>query len=155
MKRLTENKIGNFYPLKIKTTPETDTNKNYDGFYACLEAVNRLGEIVDILGVEYNLDRLKELVQADKEKRIKIINFFDDKSCANCKHFNRIVGTARGECAVKPYYEIRGKNDLKRKFIPPQSHKACSKFEEKQENKINYKYVIVSEDCSIQGCPVK
>lgn len=131
MERLTENKIGNSYPLKDNASSKVGLFTDYDGFYAYFEAVNRLGEIEDILGDEYDLDRLKELVQADKEKRIKIINFFDDKSCVNCKHFNRIAGTARGECAVKPYYEIRGKNDLKRKFIPSQSHKACSKFEEK------------------------
>ena len=34
------------------------------------EAVNRLAAIEDILGDEYDLDRLRELAQADKENRV-------------------------------------------------------------------------------------
>ena len=34
------------------------------------EAVNRLAAIEDILGDEHDLDRLRELAQADKENRV-------------------------------------------------------------------------------------
>lgn len=37
-------------------------------------AVDRLAEIEDILGNEYNLDRLSELVKADREGRIAILS---------------------------------------------------------------------------------
>ena len=37
------------------------------------KAINRLFDIEDILGDEYDLDRLKELVQADKEGRCVVL----------------------------------------------------------------------------------
>ena len=37
------------------------------------ETVDRLAAIEDILGDEYDLDRLRELAQADREGRVEII----------------------------------------------------------------------------------
>ena len=37
------------------------------------EAVDRLAAIEDILGDEYDLDRLRELAQADREGRVETI----------------------------------------------------------------------------------
>ena len=47
------------------------------------EALIRLSKIEDILGDEYDLDRLKELVQADKEGRCQVIP---------CKEFFSMLG---------------------------------------------------------------
>lgn len=73
MERLTENKIGVSYPLKDKAASKVGLFTDYDGFYAHFEAINRLGEIEDILGEEYDLDYLKKLIQADKDGQILII----------------------------------------------------------------------------------
>lgn len=73
MERLTENKLGQSYPLKDKASSKVSLFTDYDGFYAYFEAVNRLGCIEDILGDDYDLDRVKELVEADKAGRCAII----------------------------------------------------------------------------------
>lgn len=74
MERLTENKLGQSYPLKDKASSKVSLFTDYDGFYAYFEAVNRLGCIEDILGDDYDLDRLRELVEADKAGRCVILS---------------------------------------------------------------------------------
>ncbi len=73
MERLTDNKIGASYPLKDKAAAKVGLFTDYDGFYAHFEAVNRLGEIEGILGEDYDLDRIKELIQADEEGRCVVL----------------------------------------------------------------------------------
>lgn len=98
---------------------------NYDDIKHILE---HLATIEDILGDEYDLDRLRELVKADQEGRCKIIPEFNGKKCGSCKHFKRISGTMRGTCKVRPLVVSRwGGKQLK--FEPNQSHLACSKYE--------------------------
>lgn len=88
----------------------------------------RLLDIEDILGDDYDLDRLRELVKADQEGRCKIIPEFNGKKCGSCRHFKRISGTMRGTCKVRPLVVSRwGGKQLK--FEPNQSHLACSKYE--------------------------
>lgn len=65
MERLTKKKLGSSYPLK--------NDASADGFFAFFEAVNRLGEIEDILGDDYDLSRLRELVQADRDGRCVVL----------------------------------------------------------------------------------
>lgn len=72
MERLTEKLLGNSYPLKNKAYSKIGLFTDYDGFYAFFEAVNRLGKIEDILGDDYDLDRLRELAQADRDGRCLI-----------------------------------------------------------------------------------
>ena len=50
------------------TTPKTPWDVLGDAYYA----VCRLQEIENILGNDYDLDRLKELVEADKEGKVHI-----------------------------------------------------------------------------------
>ena len=50
MERLTRKKLGSSYPLKNTASAKIGLFTDYDGFYAFFEAVNRLGEIEDILG---------------------------------------------------------------------------------------------------------
>lgn len=73
MERLTRKKLGSSYPLKNNASAKIGLFTDYDGFYAFFEAVNRLGEIEDILGDDYDLDRLRELVEADKEGRCVVL----------------------------------------------------------------------------------
>ena len=74
MKRLTKKKLGSSYPLKNDASAKIGLFTDYDGFYAFFEAVNRLGEIEDILGDDYDLDRLRELVQADRDGRCVVLS---------------------------------------------------------------------------------
>lgn len=73
VERLTERKVGQSYPLKDKAASKVGLFTDYDGFYTYFEAVNRLGAIEDILGDEYDLDRLRELVEADREGRCVVL----------------------------------------------------------------------------------
>lgn len=69
MERLTKKKLGSSYPLKNDASAKVGLFTDYDGFYAFFEAVNRLGEIEDILGDDYDISRLRELVEADRDGR--------------------------------------------------------------------------------------
>lgn len=73
MERLTRKKLGSSYPLKNTASAKIGLFTDYDGFYAFFEAVNRLGEIEDILGDDYELDHLRELVQADRGGRCVVL----------------------------------------------------------------------------------
>ena len=64
VERLTRKKLGSSYPLKNIASSKIGLFTDYDGFYAYFEAVNRLGEIEDILGDDYDLDRLRALVHS-------------------------------------------------------------------------------------------
>ena len=61
MKRLTEKRESGAWPKKGWTDE------------AIAECLDRLAAIEDILGDEYDLDRLRELAQADREGRVEII----------------------------------------------------------------------------------
>lgn len=85
MKRLTKKKLGSSYPLKNDASAKIGLFTDYDGFFAFFEAVNRLGTIEDILGDDYDLSRLRKLVEADREGRCVVIpsGGFDDKDGEN------------------------------------------------------------------------
>lgn len=59
MKRLTERRKNGAINVRYATEHET--------------AIHRLAAIEDILGDEYDLDRLRELVQADREGRCVVL----------------------------------------------------------------------------------
>lgn len=75
-------------------------------------------------------DRLRELVEADRVGRVWIIPKCEGKMCGACGHFQRIPGTRRGKCDVRPYANSkwRGSGGDKREFEPSQSHIACNQF---------------------------
>ena len=83
------------------------------------EATKRLANIKDILGDNYDLDRLRELVQADREGRIHIIPIPRRNTCGKCGNFVRVSGRTYGECKLRPHYK------------PYQSRVCCSKYFEK------------------------
>lgn len=94
------------------------------------EVIDRLADIEDILGDDYDLDRLRELVEADREGRIKILPKPGANTCGSCGHFHRIAGTSCGTCDEQAYYKShRGEIDHGRgTFSPSQSRKACRKY---------------------------
>lgn len=65
MKRLTENAYGQM------RTPPPSRNKSKNPSYESL--YKRLVTIEDILGDEYDLERLRELAQADREGRCVVL----------------------------------------------------------------------------------
>ena len=76
----------------------------------------RLAGIENILGDDYDIDRLRELVQADKEGRIRILSAGKGKSCGTCPNFQPVPGHKCGDCKARKY------------FRASQSRKACSMY---------------------------
>lgn len=133
MERLTErNKNG----LAMAACCEKECEYNFvcevGGFGECRgmdDIIDRLADIEDILGDTYDLDRLRELVKADRDGRIKIIPEYVGKACGSCGHFQRIAGTRRGKCEVKRYATSRrGTPWPDFPFEPSQSRTACKQW---------------------------
>lgn len=76
----------------------------------------RLAGIENILGDDYDIDRLRELVQADKEGRIRILSAGKGQSCGTCANFQPVPGHKCGDCKARKY------------FRASQSRKACSMY---------------------------
>ncbi len=77
----------------------------------------RLNSIENVLGDEYDISRLAELVQADNDGRIRLLSAGRGKVCKECAHFIPIEGQKSGDCRVKEH------------FRASQSHSACYRFE--------------------------
>lgn len=76
------------------------------------------------LGVEPS--RLRELAEADKDGRIRIIPESQNETCGHCWYFEREPGTKHGTCAKRPHPRNRyGKIDRSKKFIVSQSTQSC------------------------------
>ena len=121
MKRLTEIEViaGQVHPV-----PKLEM-QNQDGFE---KIVFRLSDIEDILGDDYDLDRLQKLVEADKQGRVKIYPKSENSTCGACGHFHRIAGTRRGTCDVKPFATTRRGASWGYEFVASQSRKACKMY---------------------------
>ena len=65
-------------------------------------AMSRLATIEDILGDNYVLDRLRELVQADREGRVKVLPYTKDRTWGECETFSRKPGCTYGKCLLNP-----------------------------------------------------
>lgn len=137
LKRLTDRQINSsdrYYMNCSKTCIfEFDCQENCD----CEELdqlIDRLGQIEDILGDEYDLDRLRELVEADRAGRVKILSSSTGMTCGACDHFKRIPGTCRGHCSERPYCRNKyGYTDERRgEFTPSQSRIACKMFDRRK-----------------------
>lgn len=92
--------------------------------------VDQLGAIEEILGDEYDLDRLRELVEADRDGRVKIHPKPEKNTCGSCGNFHRIPGTRCGTCDKHIRYRNRyGQEDERRgTFTPSQSRKSCKNY---------------------------
>ena len=86
------------------------------------KVLSRLAAIEDILGDEYDLDHLRELAQADRDGRIKIIPKSAGECCGNCGNFKVEPGTKHGTCDVRGH------------FVTFRSRKACKNFVEVEQN---------------------
>ena len=81
------------------------------------------GHVVDklvrekVLGNEYDISRLAELVQADNDGRIRLLSAGRGKVCKECAHFIPVEGQKSGDCRVKEHFRVS------------QSHSACYRFE--------------------------
>ena len=71
-----------------------------------LQAIDRLATIEDILGDEYDLDRLRELAQADREGRcvVPVVR------CRDCKHYKEFR-TKKHRQIMRLCYRM-GKHDM-------------------------------------------
>ena len=102
-----------------------------DEFIDCVkELAARLAAIEDILGDEYDLGKLMELVQAKREGRIVLRSAGAGKKCGSCGHFHRIPGTKRGTCAIRRWERNRlGQTEpWRHSFTPSQSYGACREY---------------------------
>ena len=79
------------------------------------------------LGVEPS--RLRELAEADKDGRVRIIPESQNETCGHCYNFERESGTRHGLCAKRPHPRNRyGKIDRSRKFIVYQNTQSCKLY---------------------------
>lgn len=80
------------------------------------------------------IDRLRELVEADRAGRVKILSSTTGMTCGACDHFKRIPGTCRGRCSERPYCRNKyGHTDERRgEFTPSQSRIACKMFDRRK-----------------------
>jgi hypothetical protein len=79
------------------------------------------------LGVEPS--RLRELAEADKDGRVRIMPESQNETCGNCDNFKRESGTRHGLCAKRPHPRNRyGKIDRSRKFIVYQNTQSCKLY---------------------------
>lgn len=128
MERLTAKclKGSGYYMACSKTCPydcmEDCDCEEFDNF------VNRLGAIEDMCA-EYDLDRLRELAQADREGRIVLRSAGAGKQCGSCGHWHRIRDTRRGTCDVRQWLRDRyGASNPGASFTPAQSYGACRDY---------------------------
>ncbi len=73
----------------------------------------------DVLGNDYDLDRLRELAQADREGRAHILPSPRENTCGKCGNFTRTPGCGYGECTLRPGLR------------PYQSRAKCKRYTEK------------------------
>lgn len=103
------------------------------------QTVDRLASIEDILGDEYDLERLRELAQADREGLVHIIQGPDPGAavCGNCGNFIRNPGKRTGVCTEQSFYRDHHKKEepWRGAFSPSQSRKACRKFVRRGKDK--------------------
>ena len=61
----------------------------------------RLNAIENILGDDYDLDRLRVLVEAADEERVEIKPAPYGDTCGQCDHFICDSGTSKGACIIR------------------------------------------------------
>ena len=88
--------------------------------------VERLAAYEDIAELCGGVDRLRELAEADRAGRVRIIPESQNGACGCCWYFEREPGTKHGTCAKRPHPRDRyGKIDRSKQFIVSQSTQSC------------------------------
>ena len=111
VKRLTEIRSGT--PCIVLQQNTTDTWMLTEGKWKGSQAKFLYGEhakvlrdVQDILRDDYDLSRLRELVQADREGRVKILAPAMLATCGSCTSFHRTPGTASGICEKREQFKV-------------------------------------------------
>lgn len=111
VKRLTEIRSGT--PCIVLQQNTTDTWMLTEGKWKGSQAKFLYGEhakvlrdVQDILRDDYDLDRLRELVKADREGRVKILAPAMLATCGSCTSFRRTPGTASGICEKREQFKV-------------------------------------------------
>ena len=77
-------------------------------------------------------DHIKELVQAEREGRLRILKPANENTCGMCKHYTPVEG-AYGRCAKREFQKNRWGQNI-REFVPGRSRRACvADFERKDD----------------------
>ena len=93
-----------------------EVHSMYSEWNAMMSVLNSIG----------GYDRLRELAEADKAGRIRIIPESQNGACGCCWYFEREPGTKHGTCAKRPHPRDRyGKVERSKKFIVSQSTQSC------------------------------
>lgn len=91
--------------------------------------LDRLVAYEDIAELCGGFDRLRELAEADKDGRVRIIPESQNETCGNCYNFKRESGTRHGLCEKRPHPRNRyGKMDRSKKFIVYQTTQSCKLY---------------------------
>lgn len=91
----------------------------------------RLNAIENILGDDYDLDRLRVLVEAADEERVEIKHAPYGDTCGQCAHFRQNIGARvrKGSCDIKRWTANRAKQAVI--FKPFTTTRACARFKPK------------------------
>lgn len=91
----------------------------------------RLNAIENILGDDYDLDRLRVLMEAADEERVEIKPAPYGDTCGQCAHFRQNMGARvrKGSCDIKRWTANRAKQAVI--FKPFTTTRACDKFKPK------------------------
>lgn len=97
--------------------------------------LDRLCEIEDALGEEYDLERVKELALADREGRVKILEEYRGEVCGTCEHYKQVHGTKHGTCDVRKWPRDRWGREWDKcgRFMPNGSRRACKDWKRKEK----------------------
>lgn len=118
-----EDILGDTYDLD-RLREAIDKKDEYERFIKQWEQMAEIAEAVKKVGAE----RVAELVEADKQGRVKIYPKSKNSTCGSCGHFHRIAGTRRGTCDVKPFATTRRGASWGYEFMASQSRKACKLY---------------------------
>jgi len=77
-------------------------------------------------------DRLRELAQADKDGRIRIVGVPKGACCGTCIHFERETGTAHGECKPEKHRWVAQSRIACKAHYAPVSEAALKEQEEQK-----------------------
>ena len=123
MERATKKDENGYYLSGDGIWSDRGTPEKFRGEY-----VDRFAAFEDA-GIDLeDLDRVKEIMDADREGRVRIARVppSKDRCCGNCVRFCRITGTRSGSCSLRG----RGEQIPFRTF---QSRKACKEFQRRTE----------------------
>ena len=58
--------------------------------------------LATLFGTDYDLERIAELVQADREGRVNVLPYPKASTCGKCENFARKPGCTYGKCLLNP-----------------------------------------------------